>query len=79
MQGFDERKISRDGERCYSLTMAKTQKDLEKMQPQLDKITAESIEQAAAAAERAAAVVDSEAFKEKLKDAQLRREEIMTP
>jgi len=70
-------KAVKESTKATEKAMAKTQKDLEKMQPQLDKITAESIEQAAAAAERGAAVMDSEAFKEKLKDAQLRREEIM--
>jgi hypothetical protein len=70
-------KAVKESTKATEKAMAKSQKDIEKMQPELGKITAESIEQAAAAVEQTAAILDSQEFKEKMKDAQLRRDEIM--
>ena len=56
--------------------MAETQKQIKKMQPEIEKVTAESIERAAQAIEQTAVILDSDDFKQKVKEAQIRQEEI---
>jgi DUF4097 and DUF4098 domain-containing protein YvlB len=56
---------------------AKVQKQVQKLQPEIEKITAESVQQAAKAMEQSAEYMSSDAFKEKLKDAQMRQKEAM--
>ena len=50
------------------------QKQIEKIQPEIEKVTAESVERAAQAIAQSADYINSEEFKEKLKEAQIKQE-----